>query len=508
MVLLGTPDMPLMTDALGPFSRPVTTSSGWAQAYFDQGMQFLYAFTKSAAISSFEEAQRQDPQCAMCFWGEALARGPFLNGGMSATNAALGHEAAMEALRLTERTPVTQVERALIEAMSVRYSEVHDPSTRTQLDSTYSRTMADVYRAYPEDLDVGTVYAESIMLLDTQRANYRLGNPFVQSFHRVLEDVLARDLSHPGACHLYIHATEATEEPGKAEACADLLGSSIPGASHINHMPSHTYNRIGRWASAVRSNIEAWHSDQRAEFGEGVSYAASHNLHMLLFAASMDGQGAIAAQAAREYAKSAPGGVFYEALVLLRFGRFDEVLALDGPPEQPIQRGLWEFARGYAHLKLGDRDTAAEYLERARATAASAPGNAQFRGHTAEQLVGIGADLLEGEMLRESGRMAEALTAFERAVETQDGLRYDEPEPLNFSARHWLGAILLELDRAPEAEAVYRRSLERHPHNGWSLFGLEQAVRMQGRDAEAEAIRAEFREAWGRSDTLIRASRF
>ncbi len=501
------PEMPYLPEVLGPYRRPITTSSPWAQAYFDQGLQLLYAFTKPAAVSSFREARRQDPSCAMCYWGEALALGPFLNGRMSASNAGPAYEAAMEALRLAEAQSLPAAERAMIEAMSVRYSEVHDPATRAQLDSMYSSVMAEVYRTFPNDLDVATVYAESIMLLDTERANYRLGSEFVQSFHRVLEATLARDLSHPGACHLYVHGTEATEDPGRAERCADLLGSSIPGASHINHMPSHTYNRIGRWASAVRANIEAWHSDQRAEYGEGVSYAGSHNLHMLLFAASMDGQGSIAAMAAQEYADVSPGGVFYQALVALRFGEWEDLLALDGPPDQPIQRGLWEFARGYAHLRTGDAQEAAEYLARARATATSA-GDQRFRGASAIDLIQIVTNLLEGEMLREEGLTAEALQLFERAVESQDGLPYSEPEVLNFAARHWLGDLLLELNRPAEAETVYRRSLEAHPHNGWSLFGLERAIRAQGRSAEADQVRAEFREAWGRSDTLIRASRF
>ena len=502
------PEMPLMTEVLGPFSRPVTTAAPAAQAYFDQGMQMLYAFTHSMAIRSFEEAQRQDPTCAMCYWGEALARGPFLNGGLNRGNAAPAYAAAMEAVRLAGETSVTPIERALIDAMSIRYAEEHDPDTRPRLDSAYSRAMADAYRAYPEDLDVGTLYAESLMLLNTNRGTYRLGDPFVQGFHRILEEVLARDLSHPGACHLYVHGTEATEAPEKAEQCADLLGNTVPGASHINHMPSHTYNRIGRWGSAVTSNIQAWHSDQRAAWGEGVSYAATHNLHMLLFAASMDGQGAVATEAARAYADAAPGGEFYVALVLMRFGKFDEVLTLSSIPEQPIQKGLWEFARGYAHLRTGAADSASVYMARLDEAAEATPDNVSMRGHSAAQLLGITGDILRAELLRENGDLGGAIEVLERAVETQDGLRYDEPEPLNFSARHWLGAALLEADRAGEAEAVYEAALVQHPHNGWSLFGLEQALRAQGKTAEAADVRERFRTDWARADTLIRSSRF
>ena len=499
------PEMPLLTAVLGEYTRPVTTTQPLAQAYFDQGMQMVFAFTYSVAIRSFEEAQRQDPACAMCAWGEALARGPFLNGLMTQANAGPAYEAAQRALSLLSNRN-TPAERGLIQAMAVRYVKDHDPDTRAPHDSAYARAMEAAYTAHPHDVDVGTFYAESLMLLDTNRGQYRLGDPFVQSFHRVLEGVLEMDIRHPGACHLYVHATEATEDPGKAEPCAAYLGNSIPGASHLNHMPSHTYNRMGRWDAAVRSNLQAWNSDRRAEFGEGVSYAATHNLHMLLFAASMAGQGAVAALAAEEYAVQVGGGVFYHALVLHRFGRFDDVLALTEAPTQSLQRGLWEFARGYAHLQKGAADSAAAALVSVRAAADTSTGS--FRGHTAQQLLGIAGGVLEGEMLRKQGKLDEAIAAFQAAAVIQDGLRYDEPEPLNFAARHWLGAALLEADRPADAQRVYEESLVKHAHNGWSLFGLEQALRAQGKTDQADAVREQFRNEWDRADVMIRSSRF
>lgn len=502
------PQFPLYHSVLGPLDWPITTDSPAAQAYFQQGMQMMYAFTLPAALASFEEAQRQDPDCAMCYYGEAWARGPYLNGRMQAQNAPEAFEAIQRAIDLSE-SAASPVERALIEAMSLRYTEEEDEARRPQLDSLYWRAMADIYRAYPDDLNVGTLYAESIMLLNPTRATYRLGDPFVQSFHAVLEDVLSKDLAHPGACHLYVHGTEATEEPGKAEACADLLGTTIPGSSHINHMPSHTYNEIGRWNSAVRANIEAWHSDQRAAWEEGVSYAATHNLHMLFFAGSMAGQGGVSLRAAKAYADQVPDGVFYEALVLLRFGWFDEVLELEEVPEAPIQRGLFEFARGYAHLRSGEADLARVYLDRVLEAAETTPEDILIRNrHTAAQLLGVSGAILEGEILRHEGRLEDAISVFRRAVEIHEGLSYDEPEPLNFGAHHWLGAALLEAGRPAEAEEVYRASLRMHPHNGWSVFGLERALLAQGREAEAEEANQWFREVWAYADTLIRSSRF
>ncbi|MDH5590980.1 MAG: tetratricopeptide repeat protein, partial [Gemmatimonadota bacterium] len=315
----------------------------------------------------------------------------------------------------------------------------------------------------------------------------------------------ALDVRHPGACHLYVHATEPTVQPEKAESCAAFLGSSIPGASHIQHMPSHTYNRIGRWGDAVRANIAAWHSDLKAREGMGFAIYPSHNLHMLLFAASFDGQGGVATQAGKDYGRLQIDGQFYHVLTLLRFGRFDEILEMEEAPTGPIFRGLWDFGKGYAHLRSGDVATAREYLERVRAASAS---DEKFRNHGADQLMGVVGGILNGEILLVEGDLPGAIAALEEAVEVEDGLQYDEPEPLNFTARHWLGAVLLEAGRPADAEAVYRASLEDHPRNGWSLFGLEQALRAQGRDADADVVDGEFQDAWARADHWIRSSRY
>ncbi|HSG01518.1 MAG TPA: hypothetical protein VLA20_10315, partial [Vicinamibacterales bacterium] len=328
-------------------------------------------------------------------------------------------------------------------------------------------------------------------------------SPSVERLHAVLESVLARDIKHPGACHLYVHATESTIAPEKAEGCAEYLGNSIPGASHINHMPSHTWNEIGRWGDAVRANIQAWHSDLKAEVGEGFAIYPSHNLHMLLFAASMDGQGGVATQAGKDYAKLT-GDTMYQVLTLVRFGRFDEIPAITNRPANDISAGMWDFAQGYAKLRLGEPDFARVYLGRVRQAAASS--KAVFRGHPAERLLGIVGGILDGEILRAEGNLDGAITALERAVTLYNALEYDEPEPLPFAAEHWLGAALLEAGRAAEAERVYRAELVHHPHNGWSLFGLRRALVAQGKSTAD--VDADMAESWARADTWIRASRF
>lgn len=499
--------VPLLTAVTGEYTRTIDTDVSIAQAYFDQGMQMVYAFTLPVAIRSFEEAQRQDPNCAICAWGEAQARGPFLNGRMTDANAGPAYEAAQRALALIDHTDDPR-EKALIRAMALRYVPDHDPDTRAVLDSTYSLAMSEIYTSYPEDVDVGALYAESLMLLNTQRSLYEADDPYVQSFHRVLEGVLEQDINHPGACHLYIHATEATSAAWKAEACADHLMTSVPGSSHLNHMPSHTYNVLGRWGKAVRSNAMAWRSDERTAYGEGVSYGATHNLHMLFFAGSMDGQGQVSRAAAEEYTRQVTGGQFYQSMVLLRFGEFRRILELTDAPERPLRRGLWEFSRGYAHLRTGSPDSAAVYLDAVDEKARTLPDDAMERNNRGRDLMSVTGDILRGEMLRADGNLDEAITVFQRASELHDGLEYAEPEALNFHARHWWGAALIEAGRFAEAEEVYRGALEEHPSNGWSYFGLEQALRGQDKAAEADQARADFERVWARADIIITSSRF
>lgn len=500
--------MPLYEIGLGTYQRRITTRSEEAQAYFTQGVQLLFSFTPQDAARSFREAQKRDSSCVMCYWGEAIAWGPYLNGDMARDDSPRAHYAALRAHQLAA-TAGTPVEKALAGAIAIRYTKEHDPETREQLDSTYARAMAAVWEQHPRDLDVGTFYAEALMLLEPRRGNWDTTKPSVQRIHAILEHVLAADITHPGACHLYIHATESTAIPGKAEACADHLGHAIPGASHINHMPSHTYNRVGRWADAVRANIDAWHSDQKAEIGQGFAIYPSHNLHMLLFSASYGGQGAIAIQAARDYAKIVNNGSFYTALALFRFGRFDEILALDSAPRNhPVFRGLWDFARGYAHLRTGNADSAATYLTRVYAAAAAGADSVIFRGHTARDLLTITGAILQSEIARSQDRLAEAIELLEGAATVEDNLRYDEPEPLNFAVRHWLGSALLDAGRPADAERVFRAELEDHPNNGWSLTGLRLALLAQDRDAQADQVAAEIARAWAESDTWIRRPHF
>jgi tetratricopeptide (TPR) repeat protein len=453
------------------------------------------------AVRSFRESWKRDPNCAICYWGEAWAWGSYLNAPMNAMEAPGAYAAIQKALSLKDEH-ATPKERAFIDAMAVRYVEHFDPDKRIEQDKAYAEAMRKLSETYPDDLDAATLYADALFLMEPRRGSRDINDPNVKRLHAVLEGILKKDIRHVGACHLYVHATESTVAPEKAAPCAEFLGNAIPGASHINHMPSHTWNEIGRWADGVRSNILAWQSDQKAAIGEGFAIYPDHNLHMLLFAASMDGQGAIAIQAAKDYAKL-NGNTMYQALTLIRFGRFDEVAAVPRP-KMDIPGGMWDFAQGYAYLRGGQTDFAKVYLGRVLKTAETS--TEMFRVNSAKNLLGDMGGILEGEIHRAESDLPGAIAAFERAVALEDQLIYDEPEPLPIAARHWLGAALLEVGRYADAERVYREELDDHPHNGWSLFGLQQTLARQGKPS-AE-VDKELAASWARSEVWLRASRF
>ena len=487
---------------LGTFTRPISSSNKEAQAFFDQGFQMMYAFAKPEAVRSFREAWKRDPNCAICYWGEAWAWGSYLNAPMTAQEAPHAYAAAQKAISLKsarqrEGARVHRRDRGALRR------EVRRGEARRAGQGVRRRRWRSVAERYPDDLDAATLYADALFLLEPRRGTRDVNSPAVQRLHHVLEQILAKDVHHPGACHLYVHATESTVVPGRAEACAEFLGRSIPGASHINHMPSHTWNEVGRWGDSVRANIEAWHSDLKARVGEGFAIYPEHNLHMLLYAASMDGQGAIAIQAGKDYAKLT-GNSFYHVLTLVRFGRFDEVLEVKNRPSDELLGGLWDFAQGYAHLRQGAPDFAKVYL--ARVTKAAETSKAAFRVHSAKNLLGTVAGILEGEILRDGRRpergdqgIREGRGARGRADLRRAGAAAVRRAPLARRGAPRSAALR-------DAERVYREELEDHPHNGWSLLGLQKAL--AGRGVKSPEVDADLAASWSRADAWIQSSRY
>lgn len=495
---------------LGPYQRVVTTSSPMAQRYFNQGMQLAYGFGRSAAVRSFREAQQLDPGCAMCYWGEAWALGPYQNGRMNAEAGRKAYQAIRKALELSEQG--TPGEKALIQAMAVRYEAEPKEENREELDRRYADALGEVVRQFPQDLDAATLLGEALIVLHPWELWLEGGRPRPETTEavQVLESVLARSVKHAGACHLYIHAVEASPEPGRAEGCADLLADQMPGASHIQHMPSHIYMQVGRYGDAVRANQKAHYVDQMARLGRAAAIYASHNLHMLMFAAWMDGQSAVALQAARDLGRSDSNELFNYWLMLVRFGRWEQILELSPPPEDVFQAGLWHFSRGLAHLRKREKNRARVELEKLIASLESAPQDATYRSRRFRKvdLLAIARGILEGELAAAEDRVHEAVEALRKAVLVEDSLPYSEPENWHLPVRQVLGAVLFKAGRAVEAERVYREELEDHPENGWSLLGLEQSLRAQDKAGEADQVRLRFENAWARADVFLTASRF
>ena len=516
LLLIITATMPLarsdepipLYEGLGTFHRSITTSSEAAQHYFDQGMMLAYAFGRREAVQSFRAALEEDPGCAVCSWGEAWALGPYFNEKMK-DEAVEAYEAAQKALELAGGA--SEVERALIEAMAVRYAEDPGTADRDALDRTYADAMQEMAGRFPDDLDVLALFGESMMVLHPWDF-YTAGEvrPEIVEAIAALETVPAEDLHHSGACHLYIHAVEASTAPERAEACADVLADGIPGGSHIQHMPSHIYMRIGRYADSVRANQMAHIVDQMAEAGEAVAIYPGHNLHMLWYAAWMDGQSAIALQAARDMGGSHHSSGSEYTLMLARFGRWHELLGMEKVSGDSLDVGIFQFALGLATLRTEDSAKARRALKRLTKIRDATDPEESWEATTdgPYDLLQIAHGILAGEIAAAGGDVAGAIRHLKEAIASEDGLEYSEPEIWPIPARQVLGAILLEAGLPEEAQQIYEEELEDHTENGWSLFGLARSLEAQGKDEEAAAVEERFRTAWSRADVLLHSSRF
>ena len=517
---------PPLFDNLGRYHRAITTTSPQAQAYFDQGLRLVYGFNHYEAQAAFREAARLDPSCAMCAWGIALSYGSNYNSPTDADRER-GALAAVTQARTLAAARGTDRERALIEALAARHS-ASPGADRAALDRAYAEAMRDVARRFPADLDAGTLLADALMNLRPWSLWAPEGKPQpgTEEIVATLERVLAADPMHPGANHLYIHAVEASSDPRRAEAAADRLLRLMPGAGHLVHMPSHIYYRVGRYADALSVNVQAVAAD-RAYFAKSrpspiyrMMYYP-HNLDFVWQAASMEGRGAECVRAAREFAAEVPAAAVLEMsdmetapaaplFALARFARWDEVLAQPAPPERlRYVTGAWRYTRGLALIAKGRRDEAARELGELRAVTQSVPADRTLAGFfKMSDMLRLASEVLAGEIAARGGEADLAMKHLADAVRRQDEHWFTEPPPWYYPVRQSLGAVLLQAGRAAEAEAVYREDLRRNPENGWSLFGLAQSLRAQGKSADAASVDQRFRRAWARADVTLTASRF
>jgi tetratricopeptide (TPR) repeat protein len=513
-------------EGLGSYSRLVTTKSPEARRYFNQGVDFVFGFSHGAAIRSFEEAARLDPTCAMAHWGIALASGPHINYPLVPPPAA---ERAWKELHLAQENAsnAAPVERALIEALGKRYANPQ-PEDRKPLDQAYADAMREVWKAHPTDPDVGVFFAEAMMDLRPWDQWTKEGepNPGTEEILATLDAVLKLNQNHPFANHLYIHAVEASQHPERADAAADRLRNLQPGLAHNVHMPSHIDIRRGRWQQAIDQNVKAVEADRRFRKIVGpptglLPVYAAHNHHMLAYAALMTGQRELALKHARalvtelpadfvkESAAFADGFVAVPLEVLVRFGRWDEILAEPAkyPESLLFSRAFHHAARAIAYAAKGNPAEARKEQTLFQERSKLVPKETPLGNNTAEVVLALTARMLEGEILIAETKVDEGVSELTLAVKAEDALKYDEPPAWMIPVRHALGAVLMKAGRFAEAEQVYRDDLAHLPGNGWSLFGLAESLREQKKnDDEAAATKAKFQKCWAKADVKIPAS--
>ena len=519
------PGAPVFT-GLGVHQHVITTTNPETQRFFNQGVNLLFGFNHAEAIRSFREAARLDPDCAMCWWGVAVALGPNINMPMQPDALAPALEALDRAKDLAPKA--SPAEQAWIAALAKRYSA--DPKAdRHLLDEIYAEAMGKLARDYPDDLDAATFYAEALM--DTQPWDYWQADATTPKGHgaeivATLEKVIARAPDHPGALHLYIHAVEASTTPERAEAAADRLLVLMPQAGHIVHMPGHIYYRVGRYADAARVNEmaalvdEAYIAACKAQGYYPAGYYG-HNIHFLWTSAEMEGRSQASIDAARrlvkaldaeQMAKGLPLAETYNftpVATLLRFGKWDAILAEPAPAaELKLDTAIWLYARGFAHANLGDLKAATD--DRLALKTLIGGDFAKYHANAipAKSMATLSLTLLNGEIARKSGNLRSAITQFRRAAALEHALPYTEPAWWHQPVSHLLGAALLDAGRAKKAEAVYRESLKSYRRDGWALYGLAQALTAQRRTAEAAGVSRDFKSAWAASDVTLTSSRF
>jgi tetratricopeptide (TPR) repeat protein len=520
---------PKLFDDFGDLHRDIGSAVPEAQRYFDQGLRMAYGFNHEAAGRAFAEAARLDPACAICVWGQALVLGPNINLPMDQAAAKDATALARRAMALSAHA--TPADRALIEALQARYADPA-PEDRAPLDQAYADAMARVVAAFPGDDDAATLYAEALMDL-TPWAYWTAEGQQTGHTPRILgelERVLARNPRHIGAMHYYIHATEASPDPGRALPYADALPALAPGSGHLVHMPAHTYIRVGRYHDATLTNFSAATADNAfLSFCHGSNGVyplgyVPHNWHFASMTAGLTGSRTLAMRAAEQTARradrdlmGAPPLEFMQLFVAtplltqVRFGDWDAILAqAEAPSPLPFPTAIRHFARGMASTRTNNPERAQVELDALRAIAADpALAKVSFLDiNHADAILAVAVPLLQGELLRARGESKQAVAALREAVAAEDRLNYNEPADWPLPTRWYLGAALLEAGDARGAEAAYREDLKTYPENGWSLYGLAQAQRALGDKGGADDSERRYRAAWQWADAPLTASRY
>jgi tetratricopeptide (TPR) repeat protein len=504
---------PVLAGDLGTLHYPITTSVALAQRFFDQGLRLAYAFNHGEALRAFRKARTLDPDCAMCYWGEALVLGPNINAPMDGASVAPAFEAVTRAKALSANASAK--ERAMIAALTARYSA--DPAgDRAALDKAYADAMQAVAASFPADDEIAMQYAESLM--DLQPWDYWEGGSKPKGrtgeIVGLLEGVLARTPDHPGAIHYYIHLVEASADPKRALPYARRLGRLMPGAGHLVHMPFHIFFRAGMFKEAVESNRQAVAADEAfiarsAPVGIYPQAYYPHNVHSLLVSAQMagDGETVIAAAAKLEaiVSDAAARNIAWvqpiKAAPYFAHAQFSDartILALADPgPDFPYVKAMWHYARAVALAGAGDLPAAqAEVGAIARLQEHADLSALAAGGVPAKDVLELAQHVARGRIAQARQDLQAAIGHYQAAVAVEDTLAYSEPPFWYYPTRQSLGAALLLADYPDRAEHVLRASLQRTPNNGWALFGLMKVYEQRGDERSARSAAKLLSEAW------------
>lgn len=514
----------------GTYSKKISTQNKETQQFFDQGLRLAWGFYFPESIASYLEAARHDPDHPMPYWGLAHAMGPNPNSrysGMPDDPKGEGLKAIKKAMDRIENA--SDMEAKLIKALYTLYDKDANPDAK-QRDKAYLAEMRKLNRDYPNDPDIAALYANSYMSI--QRWNYwgDQGKPISETLlvAEALEHIMSKDLSHPGVLHLHIHLIEASAEPERALVAADNLERTIPIVGHVVHMPSHIYIRVGQYEKALEQNIRSQKVDK--EFAKiwgdlplpnlG-TYPLSHKIHsghaldFVRYAASVQGNYNLASESAWAMANSIKDKqimimqgqkrVAAPWQVLKTFGKWDEILKLKPKHSgTPYLDGIWSYVKGSAYLSKRNTEQARLELSKLKQIINSPDVDKYRAGATpVSRVLKAAAYGLEGEIFLADSKYPEAIEAFTLAVELEDQNNYTEPPDWPHPMRLYLGSALISAQKFKEAENVYRRDLDWHKNNGWSLFGLHQSLLLQGKTDEAETIYKEFLLAWQQADIKL-----
>ena len=503
---------------LGSYHRAIKTVSPEAQQFFDEGLALLYGFNHEESFKSFERAAALDPAAPMPHWGMSLALGTNINDVAPADRLAQGYRHLAEAQK--RAAAGSEVEQGLIAALGKRY--VADPTgDQAVREQAYAGAMGELAKRFPEDLDVATLHAESMMNLRPWRLYTREGapEPGTDAIVAALEGVMQRNPQHPGANHYYIHAVEASKTPERATVAAGRLETLVPGAGHLVHMPAHVYIRTGQYSKSAKSNADAAAVDEKyfkatgADKGFYASMYYGHNLQFESAAAMFAGNFAQARDAAQRTVRLADPiadqmamiepFAAQELAVLVRFGQWAPILEVKAPAAtRTVQTSLYHFARGAAFAGTGKVPQAEAELAALKAAAAKIPKDTMVgAANSAADVVAVAVSDLTARVAEAKGDVPAAIKAFTAAVAAEDRLGYNEPPDWLNPERERLGALLIKAGRFADAETVFRADLLKNVGNPRSLYGVYRSI--EGQKKPAEEAKAAFDKAWAGADVRL-----